>query len=79
MKVISCNTVEGTRDFLGRTTHVRVVMNQQQKKGTMEFWQSYPSFSPRGVKSFNTQTRLNLKTVKEKIENWENGGGLSFD
>jgi hypothetical protein len=68
--------MKGTRDFTGRTTHVLVKV--EGNKGTMEFWQSYPSFSPRGVESFETATPLTAAELDAAIQEWEQGGGLSF-
>ncbi len=78
-------TVKGTHDIVGKTIHVLV--QWEGKKGTMEFWQSYPSFSPLGVKEFTAENLLLLDTegrvlpkveVEKVVREWEQGGGLAF-
>ena len=66
----------GTRDWTGETTNVRV--QWEGNKGTMEFWKSYPSFSPKGVQEFEADHPLTEVEVEEAIAEWEEGGGLSF-
>ncbi len=70
--------VKGTRDVVGKTTHVLVQWDNTDKAGTMEFWKSYPSFSPLGVNSFTIKKNLSKKEVERRVAGWEKGGGLSF-
>ena len=68
--------LQGTRDEVGKTTNVLV--QWEGKKGTMQFWQSYPGFSPKGVEKFTAKSPLTEESVKQAVARWENGHGLSF-
>ena len=67
---------KGTRDVIGKTTHVSV--QWEGSEGTMEFWESYPSFSPGGVRPFKANHDLSSQEVERAIAEWEKGGGLSL-
>ena len=68
--------ITGKRESIGKITNVSV--KWEGKKGTMEFWDSYPSFSPKGVKKFTATHPLTKVEVQESVSRWEEGGGLSF-
>ena len=67
--------VIGTRDDIQNVTHVAVRL-QDDGRGSMEFWKSFPSFSPRGYQSFHTL--FSEQEIRQKVKDWEAGNGLSF-
>ena len=88
-KIIVEGKRESVGESVGRTVNCKVqcceIMNTNKwgcgwTEGTIEFWQSYPSFSPRGVEKFETTLHvLSQKEVEEAVREWEQGSGLSLN
>lgn len=65
----------GKREIVGKIKNVKVTFHG--KSGTIEFWQSYPSFAPLGYQDFEIDTWVSEKQVEKAVQEWEEGAGIS--
>ncbi|MCP4303506.1 MAG: hypothetical protein GY788_01205 [bacterium] len=67
--------IEGERETIGKIVKIKVSFNG--KKGTIEFWKSYPFFSPLGYNDFELDSWVSEECVREAVNKWEEGYGIS--